>query len=234
MTPLPPVVLKVCGATTARDIQAAAAAGANCVGLWHGVPGGPSELDPDGLAALAAAARSAGLLPALVTFLADAEQLARIVRRTGAGLVQLHAYQPPALVRALREALPDDVGIVKVLHVDAGGGCVERPLAGAYARAGTDLFLLDTATDDGRIGSTGRTLDPAHVMALLPRLTRPFLLAGGLTPAGRPAYEDVVAHPGFSGVDVDTAARDRATGGFGAEQIAALARAWRTGARTPS
>ncbi|MET9324280.1 N-(5'-phosphoribosyl)anthranilate isomerase [Streptomyces sp. NPDC003038] len=226
-------LLKVCGATTPQDIEAAAAAGADCVGLWHGVPGGPSELDPDRLAALAAAARSAGLLPVLVTFLADAAQLATIVRHSGAGWIQLHAYQPPALVRALRQALPPQVGIVKVLHVQESGGCVERPLITAYERAGTDLFLLDVTTGDGRIGSTGRPLDPAHLTCLLPRLTRPFLLAGGLSPANRPAYEDLVRHSGFRGIDVDTAARDRATGRFGVPQIAALARAWRTSAPTP-
>ncbi|MFD3722444.1 N-(5'-phosphoribosyl)anthranilate isomerase [Streptomyces sp. NPDC058674] len=232
--PLSRTLLKVCGATAPQDIEAAAAAGADCVGLWHGVPGGPSELDPDGSAALAAAARSAGLLPVLVTFLSDACALAHLVRRTGAGWVQLHAYQPPALVRALRAELPPEVGIVKVLHVQEDGGCVERPLIGAYDRAGTDLFLLDTATGDGRIGSTGHTLDPARLTALLPRLTRPFLLAGGLTPHNRPAYEDVVHHHGFRGIDVDTAARDHTTGRFGVPEIAALARAWRTHAPAPA
>ncbi|MFJ7208276.1 N-(5'-phosphoribosyl)anthranilate isomerase [Streptomyces sp. NPDC098789] len=222
-------LLKVCGATAAGDVEAAAAAGADCVGLWHGVPGGPRELDRDDFAALAARTRAAGLLPVLVTFLADTGELTELTRRTGVGWIQLHAYQPPAVVRALRDALPAEVGIVKVLHVTpGGGGCVERPLIGAYERAGTDLFLLDTATEDGRIGSTGRTLDPADVLALLPRLTRPFLLAGGLDPANRPAYDEVVRHPGFRGIDVDTAARDRTTGSFGIPEIAALARAWRT------
>ncbi|MEV7833382.1 N-(5'-phosphoribosyl)anthranilate isomerase [Streptomyces subrutilus] len=231
--PLSQTLLKVCGATTPQDIEAASAAGADCVGLWHGVPGGPSELDPNGLAALAAAARSAGLLPVLVTFLSDAGALADLVRHTGVGWVQLHAYQPPALVRTLRQALPEHTGIVKVLHLQEDGGCVERPLIGAYGRAGTDLFLLDTATGDGRIGSTGHTLDPDHITALLPRLTRPFLLAGGLTPDNRPAYRDVADHPGFRGIDVDTAARDRTTGRFGVPQITALARAWRTRPTVP-
>ncbi|MET9697484.1 N-(5'-phosphoribosyl)anthranilate isomerase [Streptomyces sp. NPDC006529] len=233
--PLAGTLLKVCGATAASDVEAAAAAGADCVGLWHGVPGGPRELDRNALAALAAATRSAGLLPVLVTFLADAGELTELARRTGVGWIQLHAYQPPAVVRALRAALPAEVGIVKVLHVaPGGGGCVERPLIGAYERAGTDLFLLDTATADGRIGSTGRTLDPADVLALLPRLNRPFLLAGGLDAANRPAYGEVVRHPGFRGIDVDTAARDRATGAFGTPEIAALARAWRTGPLLPA
>ncbi|MGW7097795.1 phosphoribosylanthranilate isomerase [Streptomyces sp. NPDC054838] len=233
--PPPRTLLKVCGATDQDDIEAAATAGADCVGLWHGIPGGPRELAADTLTALASAARSAGLLPVLVTFLADARATTELARRTGAGWIQLHAYQSPAAVRALREALPPDVVIVKVLHLAPGGkGCVERPLIGAYERAGTDLFLIDAATGDGRIGSTGHALDPADVLALLPRMRRPFLLAGGLEPANRPRYEDVVRAPGFRGIDVDTAARTPLTGGFGIPEITALARAWCTAATGPA
>lgn len=119
--PLSQTLLKVCGATQPRDIEAAAAAGADCVGLWHGVPGGPSELALDGLAALVAAARPAGLLPVLVTFLADPGELDRIVRGTGVAWVQLHAYQPCGRrTGAARGAVEAEVGLVKVLHVDEG------------------------------------------------------------------------------------------------------------------
>ncbi|GHB52065.1 hypothetical protein GCM10010347_22410 [Streptomyces cirratus] len=226
--PPPRPLLKVCGATGRDDIEAAAAAGADCVGLWHGVPGGPRELDAETLTGLAAQARSAGLLPVLVTFLADTEALTELARRTGVGWIQLHAYQSPAAVRALRAALPPDVVIVKVVHLAQGGaGCVERPLIGAYERAGTDLFLIDAATDDGRIGSTGHALDPGDVLGLVPRMTRPFLLAGGLGPDSPPRYADVVRAAGFHGIDVDTAARSPLTGGFGVPEITALARAWR-------
>ena len=37
-------MLKVCGARTLADIELLAAAGADYVGLWHGVPGGHAEL----------------------------------------------------------------------------------------------------------------------------------------------------------------------------------------------
>ncbi|MFD7290313.1 N-(5'-phosphoribosyl)anthranilate isomerase [Streptomyces sp. NPDC059863] len=220
-------VLKVCGATSADDITTLAAAGADCVGLWHGIPGGHAELPARHLTELVEAARATGRLePVLVTFLGDPETLAALARRTGLRWLQLHAYQSPAVVRALRAALPDAV-LVKVLHL-RGGGCPERPLIGAYERAGTDLFLLDTATEDGRIGSTGHQLPEREVLGLLPRLTRPFLLAGGISPDNRPDYGSVVAHPGFRGIDVDTAARD-AHGRFSAPAVTALARAWRTG-----
>ncbi|MFE0702174.1 N-(5'-phosphoribosyl)anthranilate isomerase [Streptomyces sp. NPDC058872] len=226
---LPQALLKVCGATGVRDVEVAAAAGADCVGLWHGVPGGPRELGRQAFLDLAAVARRAGLLPAWVTFLADPAVLVRTAQQADVGWVQLHAYQPPSVVGELRRVLPRSVGIVKVLHVGAGGRCVERPLIGAYERAGADLFLLDAATEDGRIGSTGQSLDPVDVVALLPRLSRPFLLAGGLTPTARARYEEVVGHRGFRGIDVDTAARAAQGGGFDAARIAALVGAWKTG-----
>ncbi|MFJ2675990.1 N-(5'-phosphoribosyl)anthranilate isomerase [Streptomyces sp. NPDC087525] len=220
-------VLKVCGATSPGDITALASAGADCVGLWHGIPGGHAELSERHLTGLAAAARATGRLePVLVTFLGDPDALTGLARRTGLRWLQLHAYQPPAVVRALRAALPGTV-LVKVLHL-RGGNCLERPLIGAYERAGTDLFLLDTTTEDGRIGSTGHQLSERDVLGLLPRLTRPFLLAGGISPYNRPDYGSVAAHPGFRGIDVDTAARD-AHGRFAAPAVTALARAWRTG-----
>ena len=53
--------------------------------------------------------------------------------------VQLHAYQLPKVVQALRRP---GRHIVKVLHV-RGARCVEERLIGAYERAGVDTFLLD-------------------------------------------------------------------------------------------
>ncbi|WP_405783729.1 phosphoribosylanthranilate isomerase [Streptomyces sp. NBC_00859] len=226
--PLPPRTrtVKVCGATSTRDTDVLATAGADLVGLWHGVPGGPAELPEHEVAALAAAARATGVLqPVLVTFLSDAHTLSGVLRRTGIDIVQLHAYQRPSTVRALRAALPDTV-IIKVLHVTAGA-CPERPLLGAYERAGTDLFLIDATTPDGRIGSTGQCLSEDAVLDLAERFTLPFWLAGGLTPANRSAHERVLRHPRLLGIDVDTAARG-GDGRFAAPAVNRLARVWGT------
>ncbi|MFE6056440.1 N-(5'-phosphoribosyl)anthranilate isomerase [Kitasatospora sp. NPDC056446] len=221
--PVRPGHLKVCGARTRADLDLLADAGPTLVGLWHGVPGGPADLDPDGLADLAATAIRLGLEPVLVTFLDDADHLARLARTTGIRWIQLHAYQSPALVADLRERLPYAV-LVKVLHLSRGR-CLERAFTPAFERAGCDLFLLDTVTDDGRVGSTGQPLDPAHVHALLPRLHTPFLLAGGLNTANRDTYRTVTDHPLYAGADIDTAARDR-TGRLTREAVTALTRAW--------
>ncbi|WP_017615295.1 phosphoribosylanthranilate isomerase [Nocardiopsis salina] len=219
-------LLKVCGATSARDVDVLASSGADCVGLWHGVPGGRAELTADWLVSLAGAARRTGRLePVLVTFLGDPRALADTARSAGMRWIQLHAYQSPPVVRSLRTALPEAV-IVKVLHLDQGGSCPELPLIDSYARAGTDLFLLDTVADGGRIGSTGRSSAEWAVMDVVSRTTVPFLLAGGITPQSTADYPRVVRQPAFRGVDVDTAARDT-DGRICAHAVDDLVRAWR-------
>ncbi|GAB2713727.1 hypothetical protein [Kitasatospora kifunensis] len=92
----------------------------------------------------------------------------------GVRRVQLHAYQPPALVRTLRTAIGPEVTLVKVLHLREGR-CLEGPPVPAYGRAGTDPFLLDAVTEDGRIGSTGRqagALSADHPSSALLRCRR--------------------------------------------------------------
>lgn len=220
-------VLKVCGATTLDDITLLAAAGADFVGLWHGVPGGHANLSVEELTVLAAAARATRRLqPVLVTFISDVDVLRDVVERTGLRWLQLHAYQSPAVVRALRAAIPGELTIVKVVHLRAGR-CLERRFIPSYERAGTDLFLLDAVTEDGRIGSTGQQLRGSDVIDLVPALTRPFLLAGGISAHNRADYESVVEHPQFFGIDVDTAARDD-RGRFESASVTDLTRGWRT------
>ncbi len=111
-----------------------------------------------------------------------------------------------------------------MLHL-RGDSCPEAALLRAYERTGTDVFLLDTATGDGALGSTGQPLDAAAAAALADRLTRPFLLAGGLDAANAPAYARLTAHPRFLGVDVDSAARGP-SGRLEGERARAVRAAW--------
>lgn len=219
------VLIKVCGARSRSDVRLLAAAGTDLAGLWHGVPGGHAELPFDTLTDLTRTALAGGgPEPVLVTFIGDADRLAAVILASGIHWVQLHAYQPPALVRALKAAAP--VTVVKVLHL-RDGRCVEERFIGAYERAGTDLFLLDAVTDDGRLGSTGRQLTGAAVHAVADRLNRPFLLAGGLTGTLSEQQALIAAHPRFYGIDVDTAARDE-HGRLAPPRVDAITRCWRT------
>ena len=138
-------------------------------------------------------------------------------------MVQLHGYQTPGLVRKVKEISPD-VRVLKVLHVREGE-CVESRLIAGYEKAGVDVFLFDAVSADGRIGSTGETLDAGLVATLAEDLERPFLLAGGISAENRDDYDAVVADRRFLGIDVDTNARG-ADGKIAAENVEAICRAW--------
>jgi phosphoribosylanthranilate isomerase len=225
------VLLKVCGATSRDDVALLGAAGADLIGLWHGVPGGHADLSLGRFADLAKACRTAGRTaarpapdPMLVTFLRDPAAILDAARTAGVRWLQLHGYQPPGVVASLKRGW-SEATVVKVLHV-TGDACVERPLLSSYERAGTDMFLFDATSAGGRVGSTGVSLDSDVVIDLAEATTRPFLVAGGISAANRSRYEKVAAHPRFVGVDVDTAARDR-TGAFCAAGVSDIRRQWR-------
>lgn len=218
--------IKVCGVpvrTAERDIDLLARTGIDAVGLWHGVPATEADLSLDALMRFAGLAHAGDVEPVIVTFAGDAAALARAAEASGAKWVQLHAYQLPSVVRDLKSSA--DVRVVKVLHI-RGDRCLDLRLVGAYERAGVDAFLLDVASRDGRVGSTGEAI-PADVAAsVVEHLSRPFYLAGGLSANASDAYEELRWHAGFAGIDVSTAARD-AAGRLEARRIEAIEEAWR-------
>jgi phosphoribosylanthranilate isomerase len=218
--------LKVCGITEPGEIDLLGTQGVDFVGLWHGVPGGPAELPLGDWRMLAAAAGATpGLHPVLVTFLKDVEAMREALAGSGVVWVQLHGYQTPGLVRAVKRIAPEEIRVIKVLHV-RGGDCVEGSLIASYEKAGVDVFLLDAVSEDGRVGSTGQSLDPEVAWRLAERMTRPFLLAGGISAANRSDYDTLAGHPRFLGIDVDTNARG-ADGLLEAEKVAAISLAWK-------
>lgn len=221
--------VKVCGIKEQAEVDLLAAQQVDFVGLWYGVPGGPHDLPFDTWRGLASATAATGVLtPVLVTFLKEVEPLREALESSGVRWVQLHGYPTPGFVRALKELGPD-VRVIKVLHI-RGGKLLEEKLLGAYEKAGVDVFLFDVVTEDGRVGSTGQTLDPALVQGFAAGLTRPFLLAGGISAQNRDDYTAVAAQAGFLGVDVDTNARD-AGGAIRAENVAAICHAWKDSPR---
>ena len=160
------VRVKICGVTSRRDAFAAVDAGADAVGFnFHRAS--PRCVTP-------ALARSiVRALPPLVTPVGvfvdrPASDVRRICRTTGIRLAQLHGDEPPAALRAL-EPLP----VMKAIRV-RDRGCVRS--AAWYGRA---ALLLFDAYDASAYGGSGHRFN----WALLKGFRRPFLLAGGLTPA---------------------------------------------------
>jgi phosphoribosylanthranilate isomerase len=218
--------VKVCGIVEPAELGALAANQVDWVGLWLAVPGGPHDLPAERWRELAqrAAETEAGPAPVLVTFTKDIEVLREALSRAPVSWVQLHGYPTPGFVRKVK-AIGSEIKVIKVLHIK-GGECVEASFIGSYEKAGVDVFLFDVVSDDGRVGSTGQALDPAVVAPLLEKLTKPFLLAGGISAENRDQYEKLAAHPLFWGIDVDTNARG-ADGRISADNVAAITRVWK-------
>jgi phosphoribosylanthranilate isomerase len=218
--------VKVCGVVEPAEIDALRASRVDLVGLWLAVPGGPHDLPIDRWRELVRRAADAddGPAPVLVTFTKDAELLRDALANAPVKWVQLHGYPTPGFVRKVK-AIDPDVRVIKVLHV-RGGECVEASLIGSYEKAGVDVFLFDTVSEDGRVGSTGLSLDADVVAGLVDKLNRPFLLAGGISSENRARYEQLVAHPLFLGIDVDTNARGQ-DGRIDGAHVEAITRAWR-------
>jgi phosphoribosylanthranilate isomerase len=217
--------VKVCGITESAEIDLLAGQQVDFVGLWYGVPGGPADLPLETWRRFGAAAASGGLAPVLVTFLKDVEAVRQALDESPVHWVQLHGYQTPGFVRAVKGIAPE-VRVIKVLHV-RGDSCIEERLIGGYEKAGVDVFLFDAVSEDGRVGSTGQTLNPEVVASLAEGLTRPFLLAGGISAENRDEFAVLTAHPRYLGIDVDTNARG-ADGKVSAEKVAAIAGTWKT------
>lgn len=221
--------IKICGATHPSDVDLLAGAGIDLIGLWHGIPDGPADLSMQELVRLAAAARANGPAPpVLVTLLSEIDVIRTVVLSSGVRWVQLHGYQTPAVVRGLKTAGPPGLTVIKVLHI-RDGDCLEHGLVRAYERAGVDFFLLDTVNKNGRIGSTGKQLDCAVVPGLADQMSRPFFLAGGISAENRADYDQVIDHPRFFGIDVDTHARGT-DGRLHPGRVAAIRQHWQAGA----
>jgi phosphoribosylanthranilate isomerase len=216
--------VKVCGITRPAEIELLWALPVNFVGLWHGVSGGRANLSLAEFQRLAAACVTRNLEPVLVTFINDAEALRKVIHHLPLRWIQLHGYQAPSLVRAVKRAAAGKVCIIKVLHIQQGR-CLEASLVRAYEKMGVDVFLFDALTDDGRVGSTGRPLDSGVTAALAKRLTRPFLLAGGINSENWREHADSVQNPGWLGIDLDTNARGQ-DGTLQPDNIQSIVQAW--------
>jgi phosphoribosylanthranilate isomerase len=220
--------VKVCGITEAAEIDLLGNQQVDFVGLWYGVPGGPADLPLETWRRFGAAAAATGrLAPVLVTFLKDADTIREALDGTDVHWVQLHGYQTPGFVRAVKAIAPE-VRVIKVLHVRSGA-CIEEKLIGGYEKAGVDVFLFDAVTEDGRVGSTGQTLDPELVASVADGLTKPFLIAGGISAENRERYAALSGHARYLGIDVDTNARGP-DGKVSAEKVASISSAWKTAA----
>lgn len=215
-----PFHVKICGVTTAADAAAAAAAGADAIGL-NFVPGSPRRLDP-AAAREVAAAIPPGVVKVGVFAGMPAREILEVVAAVGLDAVQLHGHldeslagggpvDPPATAASLGP-LP----VIRAVRLETDGlAAARRWLDAARAGGGPAVAaLVDAggasggrpvsgrgdearATEAASLGGTGRVVDWRALTAAGP-LAEPLVLAGGLTPDN---VAEAIRATGVRGVD---------------------------------
>ncbi|MEJ0025105.1 MAG: phosphoribosylanthranilate isomerase [Rhizomicrobium sp.] len=209
------VLVKICGVTSAEAADATLRAGADMAGLVFN-PKSPRHLAPEQAASLAARMRGRVRLVALLCDPAD-EALSAILDAIRPDFLQLHGGETAARVGAIRSRF--GVPVIKVLSI-----AEPADLAGvaAYEDA-ADMLLFDARPPAGasREGGHGVAFDWQILRGR--RFSKPWLLAGGLTPdnVGR-----ALAVSEAPGVDVSSGV-ETAPGIKSPEKIAAFVSAAR-------
>lgn len=167
--------VKICGLTAAADVAAAAAAGADLVGFVV-FPPSPRGVTVEQAAALARAV-PAGVERVVLTVDAGDDLLAAIVAAVPCDLLQLHGRETPARVAEVRARF--GLPVMKAVGLAGPGDLGELALQEAVA----DRLLVDARPPPGatRPGGNGLTFDWRLLQGRA--WARPWMLAGGLTPA---------------------------------------------------
>jgi len=159
--------VKICGLTSVADAQAAAAAGADLIGLMF-YAGSPRHVS------LAQAAEIARALPPFVLRVGvfvnpDEALVTRAIAECGLNLLQFHGDEPSAFCTQF--------GLMSVKALRVRDAASLQTLAEYH----TDAFLLDAYSAAGR-GGTGEQFNWDLAVAAQD-WGKPIFLAGGLTPA---------------------------------------------------
>jgi len=198
--------VKLCGLTTAEDVQSGRAA--TFAGFVF-APGTSRCVTAEKAAPLATLARSLGVKPVGVFKNGPVTRVAELVTQLNFDAVQLHGREDAGYVKRLRRQLPSSCEIWTVVSVGRD----------ASANRGGDRTVFDNGE-----GGTGRTFDWDLVRAH-PDLPRS-LVAGGIGPGNARAAADL----GPFSIDVGSAL-DVAPGVKSPEKTRALFEALRTPCR---
>jgi phosphoribosylanthranilate isomerase len=186
-------LVKICGLSTPRTLDAALDAGADMVGFVF-FPKSPRHVDWATARALGGKARGRAKIVALSVD-ADDDTLKRIADALAPDLLQLHGSETPARVKRIGELCARPT--MKAIGVAARE---DFAAAGPYEGI-ADLLLIDAKPpkDAALPGGNGRPFDWSLTRDI--HFRRPWLLSGGLDPE---TVEAAISASGASGVDVSS------------------------------
>jgi phosphoribosylanthranilate isomerase len=189
MTP----IVKICGLSTAKTLEAALEAGADVVGFVFFAKS-PRHIGLEAARALGAQARGRARIAALSVD-ADDDALARIVEALAPDILQLHGRETPARVKEVGQRFA-------CATMKAVGVAAPDDLAAAERYDGvTDFLLIDAKPPRGATlpGGNGLPFDWRLAKSFSP--LAPWLLSGGLDPGN---VAEAIALTGACGVDVSS------------------------------
>jgi phosphoribosylanthranilate isomerase len=193
------VWVKICGTTSEADAELALSAGAGGLGFLIGLEyPSDDEIEP-GAARAIIEKLPPFVASVLVTHRDDPAWIARTAREIGCNTIQLHGRLAAERLPTLRELVPW-AKLVKTIHVDGPAALAEAEATAEFA----DALLLDTRTET-RLGGTGLTHDWTVSAAIVRRVRKPVVLAGGLTPEN---VRDAIATVRPWAVDVNSGVED--------------------------
>lgn len=194
------VEVKICGLTTLAALAAAIEGGADYVGFVFFAKS-PRHLDLTTARELAAAARGRAKIVALLVDPSDKE-VAEVVANVAPDIVQLHGSETPERVAAIRAQAGR--AVMKAIKVETAADSGE---ALRYANA-ADAILFDAKAPKGAPvpGGNGIAFDWRVLDEVRGRLTRPWMLSGGLNPDN---VAEAIRLTGAPAVDVSSGVETR-------------------------
>ncbi len=179
-------MVKICGITRSEDARFAVEVGADVVGIVF-YPGSPRYVKTSDAVNIVAAAHDAGGKVAGVFVNEKPRDVDYMCRKLKLDLVQLHGHESPVDYKNLGVPIIKAIHVKEALPIDR----IEEWTGKAF------LFLFEGASST--YGGAGASFDFTMLSSL--RLSTPFLIAGGLTPAN---VGDVVRAVRPYGVDVSS------------------------------
>lgn len=169
--------IKICGIKRVEDAIMAAYCGADAIGLLVGQKHNSDDFIDKNLAKKIVKECPPYTSPVLVTHLDDAEEISNLAHKIGVTSIQLHSECTVDSIISLRKSLPH-IKIIKNFHVNE----LEVIHAMKPFESVVDAFILDTLDlANDKVGGTGLVHDWNISRNIVKEISRPVILAGGLT-----------------------------------------------------
>ncbi len=191
--------VKICGNRSYEDVRIAVEAGADAVGFIVGARYFTEDSLNPSVAKDYVKDTPLFMNTVLVTHATMASEILAFYETVRTSTIQLHDEVDPREIQIIRKEYPT-VSLIKAISI-VNEGALE--LAKAYAPF-VDALLLDSRTDT-MIGGTGVTHDWSISRRIVAAVSKPVILAGGLTPTN---IENAIRTVRPYGVDVNSGVED--------------------------